>query len=93
MVAAVRTRLVRIGNSRGVRIPKVLLDQAGLGGAGEVELEAQDRQLVVRPVPPADRARTGWEEQFRAMAGRGDDRLLDGDGAGLSRFDAHEWEW
>ena len=91
MAATVRTRLVRIGNSQGVRIPKVLLDQVGLGGA--VELEAQDRQLVVRPVPPADRARRGWDERFRAMAERGDDRPLDGDGGGLSRFDALEWEW
>ena len=82
---------MRIGNSRGVRIPKVLLDQVGL--AGEVELEAQDRQPVVRPAPPVDRARAGWDERFHAMAQRGDDRLLDGDGPGLSRFDAHEWEW
>jgi antitoxin MazE len=91
MAATVRTRLVRIGNSQGIRIPKVLLDQVGLGG--EVELEAQDRQLVVRPASPVGRARAGWEEQFRAMAGRGDDRLLDEDGSGSSRFDADEWEW
>ena len=91
MVATVRTRLVRIGNSQGVRIPKVLLDQVGLGG--EVELEAQDQQLVVRPMLPAGRARAGWDEQFRAMADRGDDRLPEGDGLGLTRFDALEWEW
>lgn len=91
MVATVRTRLVRIGNSQGIRIPKVLLDQVGLGG--EVEIEAQDQQLVVRPVPPAGRPRAGWEEQFRAMADRGDDWLPEGDGQALSRFDAHEWEW
>jgi antitoxin MazE len=91
MAATVRTRLVRIGNSQGVRIPKALLDQVGLDG--EVELEAQDRQLVVRPVPPEGRARLGWDERFRAMAERGDDRLLDEDGGGPSRFDAHESEW
>jgi antitoxin MazE len=91
VVATVRTRLVRIGNSQGVRIPKVLLDQAGLGD--EIELEAQDRQLVLRPASPVGRARAGWEEQFRAMAGRGDDRLLDGDGSGSTRFDADEWVW
>ncbi len=91
MVATVRARLVRIGNSQGIRIPKVLLDQVGLGG--EVELEAQDRQLVVRPVLPTGRPRDGWDEQFRAMADRGDDRLIEGDALGLSQFDAHEWEW
>jgi antitoxin MazE len=91
MAATVRTRLVRIGNSQGVRIPRALLDRVGLGG--EVELEAQGQQLVVRPVPPAARARAGWDERFRAMAERGDDRLLDGDGGGPSRFDAHSWAW
>jgi antitoxin MazE len=91
MVATVRTRIVRIGNSQGVRIPKVLLDQVGLGG--EVELEAQDRQLVVRPVLPAGRARAGWDEQFRAMGDHGEDLLPEGDGLGLSRFDALDWEW
>jgi antitoxin MazE len=91
MVATIRTRLVRIGNSQGVRIPKVLLDQVGL--SGEVELEAQDRQLVVRPVSPVGRARDGWDEQFRTMAARGDDRLLDENRVPSSRFDADEWEW
>jgi len=69
---AVRARIVRIGNSRGLRIPKQLLDQTGLGD--EVELEVQRDQIVIRA---ARRPRAGWDEQFRAMAERGDDRLLD----------------
>ena len=69
-----KTRIIKIGNSRGIRIPKVLLEQSGLGE--EVELEVQDRQIVIRP---AERPRQGWEEAFRSMAEHEDDRFLDGD--------------
>jgi antitoxin MazE len=88
MAKAVRTRIVRIGNSRGVRIPKLLLDQTGLGE--EVELVVQRDRVVIRPV---QRARSGWEEQFRIMAERGDDRLLEESATNLTRWDADEWEW
>ena len=93
MVATARARLVRIGNSRGIRLPKVLLEQAGLAEADEVEIEVQDQQLLVRPLPPVRRARAGWDEQFRMMAERRDDQLLDDDLTGRSRFDQSEWEW
>ena len=66
---AIRTRLIKIGNSQGIRIPKTLIEQVGLGQ--DVELEAQGGQLVIRPVK---HPRTGWEAEFRTMAARGDDR-------------------
>jgi antitoxin MazE len=84
---AVRARIVRIGNSRGLRIPKQLLDQTGLGD--EVELEVQRDQIVIRS---AHRPRAGWEEQFRAMAEQGDDRLLD-DEPVPTQWDETEWTW
>ena len=89
MSTVVKARIIRIGNSQGVRIPKVLLEQAGL--PGEVELEAQENQLVIRPVatPP----RQGWEEQFREMAARGDDKLLDAEMVSGSQWDESEWTW
>jgi antitoxin MazE len=68
----VRTQIIRIGNSRGIRIPKTLIDQVKLGN--EVEIAVQRRQLVIRPV---SRPRSGWDELFRAMAEHGDDQLLD----------------
>jgi len=37
--------------------------------------------------------RAGWEEGFRQMAKRGDDRLLDASLPALTRFDEDEWEW
>jgi antitoxin MazE len=67
-----KTRIVAIGNSQGIRIPKPLLEQAGL--SGEVEINALGGALVIRP---ARRPRAGWGAAFQEMARRGDDALLD----------------
>jgi antitoxin MazE len=83
-----KTRIIKIGNSQGIRIPKVLLEQSGLGE--EVELEVQDAQIVIRP---AERPRQGWDEAFRSMTGHADDRLLDEDVTGQTRWDEDEWQW
>lgn len=83
-----RTRLVRIGNSRGIRIPKLLLEESGLDG--EVEIVVEGNALLVSP---ARAPRAGWGESFDAMATRGDDALLDADTASGSRWDEEEWEW
>ena len=91
MAATVRTRIVRIGNSQGVRIPKPLLEQSGVGS--EVEIEAQDHQLVIRPAKAKRHPREGWEEEFRIMAERGEDRLPDWDVPTLNSWDEREWEW
>ena len=79
-------RIVRVGNSRGIRIPKPLLDQSGL--ADEVVLHAEPGRIVIES---AARPRAGWAEAARAMAARGDDALLDPPTA--TRFDDEEWEW
>ena len=83
-----RARIVRIGNSRGIRIPKAILEAAGL--SDEVDLEVGEEGLVVRAVV---RARQGWEERFQAMADAGDDELLDGEAIGAPAWDEEEWEW
>ncbi len=87
MTIVVKTRIVKIGNSQGVRIPKLLLEQVDLGE--DVELALQDNQIVIRSALPA---RHGWEEAFREMAKVGDDRLLTS-GALLTTWDEKEWEW
>jgi antitoxin MazE len=88
MAAAVKARIVRIGNSQGIRIPKVVIEQAGLKDA--VELEIRKGQLLVRS---ASRPRDGWEDQFRAMAERGDDAPVWDAGTWLSSWDEREWKW
>lgn len=81
-----KARIVRIGNSRGIRIPKPLIEQTGLGD--DVEIVVQGNALVISPV---GRPRTGWVEAFRAMAAHGDDELLDE--ARSTRWDTDEWKW
>ena len=83
-----RARLVKMGNSRGIRLPQVLLDQVALDE--EVELEVQDGQVIVRLVP---RPRRGWEKQFDGMTARGDDRLLDSKAFSLTGWDEEKWVW
>ena len=88
MITVMKTRIIKIGNSQGIRIPKPLLDQTGLDE--EVELELRQNQIVIRPVY---RARYDWEGQFKAMAEHGDDKLLNGDVLTLTTWDEDEWEW
>lgn len=83
---ATTTRIVKIGNSRGIRVPKALLEQAQL--PEEVELLAEPGRLVVRA---SRRAREGWDGAARAMHDTGDDRLLDVPAP--TRFDDEAWEW
>jgi antitoxin MazE len=81
-----KTRIVRIGNSRGIRVPKLLLDQADL--PEEVELRAEPGRLVVSA---AARPRAGWAAKARSMRQRGDDVVLDA--ATSTQFDGTEWQW
>jgi antitoxin MazE len=83
---AVKTRIVRIGNSRGIRVPKTLLDQAQL--PEDVELQAEPGRLIVRA---ARQPRAGWADAARIMRAREDDRLTLPP-AGTA-FDRDEWEW
>ena len=80
-----KTRLVRIGNSRGLRLAKPLIEQ--LGFEDEVDLRAEDGALVIRR---SRQVRAGWADAAAQLAATGT-RLLDGSTA--TRFDAEEWEW
>jgi antitoxin MazE len=82
----VRTQIVKIGNSRGIRIPKLLIDQTGLNN--EVEIAVERGRLVIRPIT---RPRGDWEARFREMAANGDDALLDAPDS--TKWDKEEWEW
>ncbi len=81
-----KSRIVQIGNSRGIRLPKVLLEEAQL--ADEVEIEAEPGRIVIRG---GKRPRAGWAAAARRMRQRGEDQLLDPTTA--TRFDEEEWKW
>ena len=83
-----RAKIVKIGNSQGVRIPKPLIEEAGL--SGEVELRVQDGAIVIEPYRVT---REGWTEAFGEMAKQGEDRLLDRDQQAATSWDDEDWEW
>ena len=81
-----KARLVRIGNSRGVRLPKTIIAQAGL--TDEVDLVVRDGAVVIAR---ASTARSGWANAARQMRQRDEERLLDA--CPPTRFDEKEWQW
>ncbi len=83
-----RARIVKIGNSQGIRIPKPLLEQTGIHE--DVELELEKNKIVIRPVA---HPRSGWEDEFRAMAENEDDQLLTGQEDISHSWDEKEWRW
>ncbi len=86
--AAYRARLVKMGKSRGIRLPQAFLDPVEIDE--EVELEVQDGQVVIRLVP---RPRRGWEKQLAGMTEHRDDRLLDSKAFSLTIWDEEKWVW
>ena len=83
---SVKLKIVQIGNSQGVRLPKLLLAQCGI--KKEVEVEAVDGAIVLRPIK---KLRAGWDLSFAEMAKQGDDTLLIP--ALENSFDESDWQW
>jgi antitoxin MazE len=78
--------IVRIGNSKGIRLPKAVLEQCEI--EDQVDMEIKDKEIILRPVRRIPRA--GWAAEFKAMAEKGDDELLVADSIGL---DSGNWDW
>ena len=87
MTTYIKTRIIKIGNSQGIRIPKAILESCRLSGS--VNLEIDDGKIVLSP---SETQRIGWEESFKAMAGNGDDTMLLDDAVSPSAEDA-DWTW
>lgn len=82
-----KVELVRIGNSRGIRIPKALIEECGFGDTVEIRVE-RGRLVITRD----RKAREGWDEAFRRAGSSADDELLL-DGLPPNEFDLKEWKW
>jgi len=82
------TKIIPIGNSRGIRIPKAMLDHCGFGD--EVDLQAKNGALILRPIHTP---RAGWSEAYAGMAAAKDDLLVQEAAPAPTKFDAEEWEW
>jgi len=86
-MSSVKTKVVRIGNSRGIRIPKVILDQYHI--SDEVELETKEDCVIIKS---SHIAREGWENAFQKMHENKEDILLIDDSI-TNEWDEEEWEW
>ncbi len=82
-----KVELVRIGNSRGIRIPKPLIDQCGFGDTVDLRVEL-DRLVVA----PDRRPRQGWEKAFQSANPATPDELPL-EALPPNEFDRDEWRW
>jgi antitoxin MazE len=81
-----KAKLIQIGNSRGVRLPKPLLIEARLDE--EVDIQVRDGSIIISSLKPP---RTGWEESARRIHDRKGDTLMDP--PSQTHFEQSEWEW
>jgi len=85
-----RTKVIKIGNSRGIRIPKSIIEQSGLND--EVELEVRNDQIIIKSISTNNRE--NWDILFKKMARNKDDILLDTDTlTEQTIWDKDEWDW
>ena len=84
-----KTKIIRVGNSQGVQIPKHLIEESGI--TEEIEMILRDYEIVLRS---AETTRKDWETSFEKMAEQGDDALLDQEEIEKSSdWDEAEWTW
>ncbi len=83
-----RARIIKIGNSQGIRIPKPLLEQSGI--SQDVDIEVENNQIIIRPVA---KPRAGWNEAFRTMAENEDDLPYDNLESISHSWDEKDWQW
>ena len=81
-----KTKIIAIGNSQGIRIPKAIIEQCGFDNS--VEMKVIDGSLILTPVK---NLREGWAESFQEMTANGDDELLIDDA--ISTVEDEDWEW
>jgi antitoxin MazE len=82
-----KAQIVQIGNSQGVRIPKVLLEESGI--RGDVDLEICPDGILIRNI---SKPRSDWDIKFMALVEHDDD-VAAADVPASSQFETSEWQW
>jgi len=67
-----KASVISIGNSKGIRLPKMMLKELEI--EGEVDLSIENEKIIIKPLK--DKPREGWDKAFALMHKRGDDALL-----------------
>jgi antitoxin MazE len=80
-----KAQIIQIGNSQGLRLPKMMLEESGI--SGEVELELREDGILIKR---SGKPREGWAAAFRSLA-ENDDELAAADGT--NDFDRRQWQW
>jgi len=65
--------IIKIGNSKGIRIPSVILSELNLNENDKVVIQIENNMILVKPYKP----RHNWTELFKEMSKNGDDKLID----------------
>ena len=81
-----KTQIIQIGNSQGIRIPKVMLEDSRING--EVELELHADGILIRNI---SKPRSTWDTVFKSLADSEDD--IAADPTGFTVFQKKEWQW
>ena len=63
--------VIKIGNSRSIRLSKTMLEKYNIKDTVDVILESG--QIIIKPI---SKPRKGWEASFKEMSKNGDDRIL-----------------
>ena len=83
-----KAKIIQIGNSKGIRIPKSVLDQCNF--AEDVRIEVRNKKLVVYS---DKKPRKNWESEFRSKVKTVKDKSLDEFAKVNSSWDKEEWQW
>lgn len=84
------TTLVKIGNSKGIRIPKAIIEQAGLAGR-ELEFTVTADGLLVKPI--RNQPRQEWEQQIREAVEAYGGETADAEWLDAPLTTDEDWEW
>lgn len=83
-----KTHLVKIGNSQGIKIPSSLVQQCNL--EGEILIEVINDEILIKG---SKNSRNGWNEVFKKANSKKENSLIEGDGMNISDWDIKEWKW
>ncbi len=81
-----KAQIIQIGNSQGIRIPKMMLEETGI--SGEVELQVLPDGILIRNIK---KPRGDWDATFKSIAETDDDQPVDQVRSG--EFERKEWQW
>jgi antitoxin MazE len=81
-----KARLVQIGNSRGIRLPKPIIEEAQL--ADEVDIHVREGSIVITSMA---KPRAGWADSAKKLRDQNADVLMDSYVA--TQFDESDWKW